>query len=83
MKTFELQPENRKSFYGKAKVLQTPEGNLYLKSYDTNVATYTKDKTFEVAKDESLLTNTTLRHITAFRLYLGLPKLTKKQLIEL
>lgn len=83
MKTFELQPENRKSFYGKAKVLQTPEGNLYLKSYDTNVATYTKDKTFEVVKDESLLTNTTLRHITAFRLYLGLPKLTKKQLIEL
>lgn len=83
MRTFELQPENRKSFYGKAKVLETPEGHKYLKSYDKNVATYTADGTFEVTKDEDLLTNTTIRHITAFRLYLGLPKLTKKQILEL
>ena len=83
MKTFELTPTNgRKSFYGKAKVLETPEGHFYLKSYDTTVATYTKDKTFEVVKDENLLTNTTCNHIKAFQTFIGLEPQTKKQLLN-
>lgn len=82
MKTFELTPLKRKSFYGKAKVLQTPEGHLYLDSYNTRVATYTKDRHFEVTKDENLLTNTTLRHIRAFQNYVGLKPQTKQELLK-
>lgn len=82
MKTYELIPENRKSFYGKAVVLETPEGHKYLDSYNTRVASFI-DGYFECTKNEKHLTNTTLRHITAFRLHLGLPKLTKQQLLNI
>lgn len=83
MKTFELTPINgRKSFYGKCKVVETPEGHKYLKSYETTVATFTAEGTLEITKNESYLTKTTLTHIRSFLNYLGLPTMTKQEILN-
>lgn len=65
MKTFELTPQNgRKSFYGKAKVIETDK-EIQLQSYDTIVAQIDKEsKRFTVNGKYSLTTNT---HIKSFR----------------
>lgn len=65
MKTFELTPQNgRKSFYGKAKVIETDD-KIELKSYDTIVAQINKQTNeFTVNGKYSLATNT---HIKSFR----------------
>ena len=82
--SYELTPVNgRKSFYGKCKVLSTPEGHKYLKSYGTTVATFTDDGTLEITKKESELTNTTLTHIRAFLVHIGKQPLTKQQILAL
>jgi hypothetical protein len=56
------QYDARDSFYGKAHVLETPEGD-YLQSYDTKVAFIPKDGKPVVYGTYS---NTTLRHIKEF-----------------
>lgn len=83
METFELTPVHRKSFYGKCKVIKTKK-ELILMSYDTRVASYDKhNREFKCTSNESHLTQTTLRHIAVFRSFLGLEKMTKKELLNL
>lgn len=63
MRVFELQPTNgRKSFGGKAKVIETDD-KIELKSYDTIVAQIINGE-FTVNGKYSLTTNT---HIKSFR----------------
>lgn len=69
----------RASFYGKAKVIKTPEGHTYLKSYDTNVAVITNDGTVEV---KGTYSQTTLRHIKEFLLQHGFKAENKKQILK-
>lgn len=60
--------DTRKSFYGKAKVVEQENGDLLLYSYDTLVARV-KDGKFEVNSNVwsyYLYSNTTLRHIKEF-----------------
>lgn len=78
MKT--LTPVNgRKSFYGKCKMLESPDGHtIYLKSYDTIVAEYntnTKEMTVH-----GWYSNTTATHINAFLHHFGFPGATKKEM---
>lgn len=63
---FELSPQydSRKSFYGKAKVLQKENGDLVLHSYDTPVATIRNGK--RVPEEEYRASQTTNRHIKEF-----------------
>lgn len=56
--------DNRKSFYGKAMVLEDTEGNTYLKSYDTIVLKLDKEgNLYDTWGDYSA---TTLRHQKEF-----------------
>lgn len=77
--TFDLQPLNRKSFYGKAKVT-TENGISTLTSYNTDVATYNHE-TNEM-KVKGYYSPTTMRHINAFLDYFGFDTCTKQQLEE-
>lgn len=64
MKEFELRPLNgRKSFYGKAKVIEHDNGNIELKSYDTIVARISNGR-FERLWDG--YSATTMNHINSF-----------------
>lgn len=65
MKTFQLVPANgRKSFYGKARVIETDK-EIQLLSYDTIVAQIDKEsREFTINGKYS---NTTSSHIKAFR----------------
>lgn len=66
---FELIPtDSRKSFYGKAKVIETEKG-LYLLSYDTIVCALLEDTYF--VKYWAGYSATTMRHINAFLDYIG------------
>ena len=79
---FDLRPQhtNQKSFYGKARVTQTSKGSI-LTSYNTDVAAYANGF-FTVIKDESKLTNTTMKHIKSFQVLLGLEPQSKKELLK-
>lgn len=63
---FELSPQydSRKSFYGKATVLQKENGDLVLHSYGTPVATIRNGK--RVPEEEYKASQTTNRHIKEF-----------------
>lgn len=64
MKIFELKPINgRKSFYGKAEVIEKDNGEIELKSYTTVVARI-KDGKFERLWNG--YSQTTMNHINAF-----------------
>lgn len=64
MKMFDLKPiNNRKSFYGKATVIEHDNGIIELKSYNTIVARIVNGK-FEKLWDGYSLT--TMNHINAF-----------------
>lgn len=70
MKVFELSPiNNRKSFYGKAKVLQIDKDNIYLQSYNTIVCGFVND-IFERYWDG--YSSTTMNHINSFLQYCGI-----------
>ena len=62
VREFELTPQNRKSFYGKCRVLVTENGGEYLKSYSTIVAQVVDN----VLKVFDWHSQTTTRHIWAF-----------------
>lgn len=65
---FELSPvDNRKSFYGKAKVLDNGNGEYILYSYDTPVAKV-KDGVYEDLEYDHH-SQTTNRHVRAFKKY--------------
>jgi len=74
-----LEPSNRKSFYGKAKAI-TKGGKTYLQSYDTIVAEYNpKSKKMKIYDWYS---PTTARHINAFLDYFGYPNMSKGEILE-
>lgn len=82
--TMELRPEfgHVKSYYGKARVIKSKEGEMILQSYETLIAIY-KEGIFKMLCEESHLTNTTLRHLNEFMQQMGLEKKTKKELVKL
>ena len=64
MKTFELKPNNgRKSFYGKAAVIEKDNGDIELRSYNTIVARI-RNGNFE--RLWSGYSATTMNHVNAF-----------------
>lgn len=64
MKRYALQPtNNRKSFYGKAQVIEQDNGNIELQSYDTIVARI-RNGNFERLWDG--YSATTMNHINSF-----------------
>ncbi len=64
MKVFELRPTNgRKSFYGKASVIEKDNGDIELRSYDTIVARI-RNRKFE--RLWSGYSATTMNHINSF-----------------
>lgn len=64
MKTFELNPMNgRKSFYGKAKVIERDNGDIELQSYNTIVARIRNGKFERLWSGYSA---TTMNHINSF-----------------
>lgn len=73
----ELIPLNRKSFYGKAKMINE-SGIIKLKSYDTIVALYdTQTKKIVVY---GWYSSTTARHINAFLVHFGFDKMSKAEM---
>lgn len=70
MKAYELEPiNNRKSFYGKAEVIEHDNGNIELRSYNTIVARI-KDGKFERLWDGYSMT--TMNHVNAFANLFGI-----------
>lgn len=83
MKVFELTPVYRKSFYGKARVVEANSGIYKLYSYETEVAAYNEQtERWWNTKNLNYLTATTLRHIKAFQNFLGLELQNKAQLLN-
>lgn len=70
MKKFDLIPQNgRKSFYGKAKVIE--EGGVYvLQSYNTDICYY-KDNTITYLVDRKELSHTSKTHLKSFEKLMG------------
>ena len=72
MKIYELQPnDNRKNFYGKAKIICKDNGEIYLKSYDTEVCKIIPGGVFVRLWDG--YSATTMRHVNAFIDYFHIP----------
>ena len=83
MKTFELTPvNNRRSFYGKCKVVEHINSLMQVKSdlisYNTNVASYNHDTKKMTVK--GYYSPTTASHINAFLNYYGFKTCSKKEL---
>lgn len=75
--TFELKPQDRKSFGGKCRVEQE-NGISKLISYNTEVAEFNQEnREVKVFNTQSA---TTVRHINAFLLHFGFKKATKKEI---
>lgn len=74
----ELSPLSRKSFYGKAKVIDK-DGKHYLQSYQTIVAEY--DPVDKKMKIYDYYSPTTARHINAFLNYFGYPTMSKAEIL--
>lgn len=79
IKNLEAIYDSRKSFYGKAKLIECEE-KIELQSYDTIVATYYKNENkFVLHGDYS---TTTLRHQREFANQLGFNFKNKKELFD-
>lgn len=80
VKIFELIPvDGRKSFYGKCRVEYDYSTGIYtLYSYVTRVASY-NGATHEFRRHWYGWTATTARHVDAFRVFCGLPKICKRE----
>lgn len=63
--------DRRKSFYGKAKVLELDNGETVLQSYDTFVCKITKSGEF--VRLWSGYSATTMRHVNSFLQRFGIP----------
>lgn len=72
---FDLPCYDRKSFYGKVKVIECKEGR-YLQSYNTLVCFLSYGGTFQKLWDG--YSATTQRHINAFMRFVGCPSLGGK-----
>ena len=67
MKSYELSPmgnDRAKSYYGKARVIETDKGEKILLSYDTEVCKITEDGEFVRLWDGYSVT--TMRHVNSF-----------------
>lgn len=65
MKMYELQPnDSRKSFYGKARVIEKDNGEKVLQSYNTEVCKVTSGGQF--VRLWSGYNATTMRHVNSF-----------------
>lgn len=74
MKIFDLPCiDTRKSFYGKAKCIELPNGEKVLASYSTIVAKITNDGTVVRLWDGA--SSTTSRHFYSFLKFYNLPKI--------
>ena len=72
MKKYELIPtDGRKSFYGKAVVIEKDNGETVLQSYDTFVCKITKSGEF--VRLWSGYSATTMRHVNSFLQRFGIP----------
>lgn len=70
MANFELKPNNnRKSFYGKAEVIERDNGDIELRSYNTIVA---RIRNGQFERLWSGYSATTMRHVNAFLDYFGI-----------
>lgn len=77
MKSLYLSPaDGRKSFYGKAQYIEM-DGEKLLKSYETIVCKV--DKAGRFRRLWGGYSATTQRHVNAFRNYVGLPAISKKE----
>ena len=71
MKVYELRPvDNRKSFYGKAKVIEKDNGEKVLQSYNTEVCKITSGGEF--VRLWGGYSVTTMRHINSFLQLVGI-----------
>ncbi len=71
MKIYELRPiDGRKSFYGKAKVIEKGNGETVLQSYNTEVCKITSGGEF--VRLWSGYSVTTMRHINSFLQLVGI-----------
>lgn len=68
--------DGRKSFYGKAKVIECENGSKILQSYDTYVLKITSDR--DVVKLWDGESATTMRHINSFLQFYGKNKISVK-----
>lgn len=79
VESFELRPiDGRKSFYGKARVINPGYGYISLVSYDTIVCSLDLDSRRFVRLWDGY-SATTMRHVNAFRHAYGLPTLSKSE----
>lgn len=62
--------DGRKSFYGKAHILYTEQGETLLQSYNTIVCKVTTDGTFKKLWDGYSVT--TMRHVNSFLKVIGI-----------
>ena len=78
MKSFELFPryDRRKSFYGKARIVEHENGDKDLISYTTTVASIKNDILYVYG----WFSNTTARHINEFLQQNGFDPMTKKEM---
>lgn len=78
MKTFELFPryDSRKSFYGKARIVEHENGDKDLISYTTTVASIKNNILYVYG----WFSNTTARHINEFLQQNGFAPMTKKEM---
>ena len=77
MKEYKLQATTQKSYYGKAKVIETENGESLLKSYETIVCKVTASGDF--VRLWGGYSNTTKAHINDFRRLFGFAPLNKKE----
>lgn len=76
MTIYVLMPnDSRKSFYGKAKVIENDSGEKILKSYDTEVCKVTNGGEF--VRLWPGYSATTMRHVNSFLNYAGIPGVGK------
>jgi hypothetical protein len=72
--------DSRKSFYGKAKVIRSPDGNERLQSYSTIVAEY--DHETGKVKVNGWYSTTTARHVNAFLARHGKSQMSKAEMLR-
>lgn len=83
VKSFELRPiDGRKSFYGKARVINPGYGYISLVSYDTTVCSLDLESR-KFIRHWNGYSATTMRHVNAFRAMYGLPALSKSEWLSL
>lgn len=79
MTYFELSPHNgQKSYYGKA-IVWVHRQEYTLRSYATDVATFSYGGGFHLICGEDDLSRTTMKHINSFRVLFDLPTITVGQ----